>query len=386
MQILIVPDSFKGSLSAQRAAEAMCEGFARVFPDADYVLVPAADGGEGTVQAVTAGANGRLCRVKVSDPLGREIEAEYGLLPDGTAVMEMAQASGLPLLSENERNPALTSTYGTGEMIRAALDAGCRRILIGIGGSATNDGGAGMAAALGVRFLDGDGRTLPPGGAALAALERIDISGLDERLAECEILTACDVTNPLCGENGASCVFGPQKGASPDVVRELDRALMRYSEKLTECFGKDFADIPGAGAAGGLGAGLMAFVGAVLRPGTDIVFEVLDLETKLAQADLVVTGEGRIDASSACGKLLSGLGAMALRYGKPVIALTGMIGAGADALYGRGIRAFVPLCDRPMSPEESMSEAETHMKDAAERAARLIRIGRQLGGNEYEAI
>lgn len=381
MHILIVPDSFKGSLSSIEAAQCIDTGFRRVFSGCTSGLLPVADGGEGTVEALVAGAGGQIVTATVSDPLGRPVEAQFGLLEDGWAVIEMAQASGLPLLAPQERNPGRTSTYGTGQLIRAALDRGCRHMLIGIGGSATNDGGAGMAAALGVRFLDSGSALLPPGGLALADLAQIDLTQLDPRIRDTEFVVASDVTNPLCGSNGASAVYGPQKGASPQQVVALDEALAHYATLLATTCGLDVANLPGAGAAGGLGAGLMAFCSARLRPGIDVIFERLGLEAQIARADLILTGEGRVDATSANGKLLSGVGRLALRHRKPVIALTGSAGEGSQTLEALGIRAVVPIADGPISLEQSLADASRLITDAAERTARLLRIGAELSGH-----
>lgn len=381
MHILIVPDSFKGSLSSIEAAQCIDTGFRRVFSGCTSGLLPVADGGEGTVEALVAGAGGQIVTATVSDPLGRPVEAQFGLLEDGWAVIEMAQASGLPLLAPQERNPGRTSTYGTGQLIRAALDRGCRHMLIGIGGSATNDGGAGMAAALGVRFLDSGSALLPPGGLALADLAQIDLTQLDPRIRDTEFVVASDVTNPLCGSNGASAVYGPQKGASPQQVAALDEALAHYATLLATTCGLDVANLPGAGAAGGLGAGLMAFCSARLRPGIDVIFERLGLEAQIARADLILTGEGRVDATSANGKLLSGVGRLALRHRKPVIALTGSAGEGSQTLEALGIRAVVPIADGPISLEQSLADASRLITDAAERTARLLCIGAELSGH-----
>ena len=381
MHILIVPDSFKGSLSSIEAAQCIDTGFRRVFSGCTSGLLPVADGGEGTVEALVAGAGGQIVTATVSDPLGRPVEAQFGLLEDGWAVIEMAQASGLPLLAPQERNPGRTSTYGTGQLIRAALDRGCRHMLIGIGGSATNDGGAGMATALGVRFLDSGGALLPLGGLALADLAQIDLTQLDPRIRDTEFVVASDVTNPLCGPSGASAVYGPQKGASPQQVAALDEALAHYATLLATTCGLDVANLPGAGAAGGLGAGLMAFCSARLWPGIDVIFERLGLEAQIARADLILTGEGRVDATSANGKLLSGVGRLALRHRKPVIALTGSAGEGSQTLEALGIRAVVPIADGPISLEQSLADASRLITDAAERTARLLRIGAELSGH-----
>lgn len=346
-----------------------------VWPDCETHILPVADGGEGTVEALVAGTGGAYQKCVVSDPLGRPVEATFGLLADNTAVIEMAQASGLPLLHPAERDPTVTSTYGTGEMIVRALDMGCRRIILGIGGSATNDGGAGMATALGVRLLDKNGRRLPAGGAALIDLDSIDVSAIDPRVRETEFLIASDVENPLCGKDGASAVYGPQKGASIEMVAQLDAALCHYGEKLKALFGCDFASMAGSGAAGGLGAGLMAFCGGIMQPGVEIVFHMLEIERYVAQADLVVTGEGRVDATSANGKLLSGIGRLAMRHGKPVVAITGCVGAGWESLLDRGIAAVVPIADGPITLEQSLAQAPRLITQTATRTARLIQTG-----------
>lgn len=384
MRVLIVPDSFKGSTTSLETARFIRSGVESVLPGCEFRILPVADGGEGTMEALVAAEGGSRQICTVQGPLGRPVEAAFGLLPDGWAVIEMAQASGLPLLSPQERDPSIASTYGTGELIASALDLGCRRILLGIGGSATNDGGAGMAAALGVRFLDEAGRELPPGGAALERLAAIDCSGLDPRLRETEVLVASDVTNPLCGPQGASLVYGPQKGADEAMAARLDTALARYGTMLKQTFGRDFASLPGAGAAGGLGAGLMAFCHAELRPGIDIIFDRLGLEAEIAGADLIFTGEGRVDATSANGKLLSGVGRLALKYNKPVIALAGGIGPGGDGLLSKGISAVVPIADGPLTLEESLSQAPRLIAAAAARAARLIGVGRSLTSSMKE--
>lgn len=375
MRILIAPDAFKGSLSSLETAKCIQDGMTAVWPDCETHILPVADGGEGTVGALVAGTGGCYQKCVVSDPLGRPVEAMFGLLPDNTAVIEMAQASGLPLLHPAERNPRITSTYGTGEMIVQALDMGCRRILLGIGGSATNDGGAGMASALGVRLLDKTGRTLPSGGAALIELDSIDISTIDPRVRETEFLIASDVENPLCGENGASVVYGPQKGATPAMVAQLDAALCHYGAKLKALFGCDFASMAGAGAAGGLGAGLMAFCGGTMQSGVEVVFRMLNIESHVAQADLVITGEGRVDSTSASGKLLSGIGRLAMRHAKPAIAITGCVGAGWERLLDMGITALVPIADGPITLEQSLAQAPRLITQAATRTARLIQTG-----------
>lgn len=378
MHILIVPDSFKGSLSSTQVGERIRDGLRSVLPQASFRLLPVADGGEGTVEAVSAAAGGTAYSVQVAGPMGNPVSAQYVVLPDGTAVLEMAQASGLPLVPLPLRDPGRATTRGTGELISAALDQGCSRILIGIGGSATNDGGAGMARALGARFLDRNGQELAEGGGALEGLDRIDLSGLDPRLARAEFLVASDVTAPLCGPQGASLVFSPQKGASPQQAARLDRCLAHYGQVLEATFHRPLVNLPGAGAAGGLGAGLMAFCNAQLQPGIDIIFDLLHLEQEAAQADLIVTGEGRIDATSATGKLLSGVGRLARQYQKPAIAFAGAVALADADLQAIGLQAAIPICDGPMALEDSLSQASALTFQAAQRTARLIRLGSSL--------
>lgn len=377
MRIVIAPDSFKGSLTAREAAEAMAEGARRVYPEAEIVLVPMADGGEGTVRALLDATGGSERRTVVRDPLGRPVQAVFGLLGDGrTAVLEMASASGLPLLAATERNPLITSTYGTGQLILAALDAGARRVLLGIGGSATNDGGAGMAQALGYRLLDAEERDLPPGGAALAGLARIDAERVDPRLRETEFVAACDVANPLLGPEGASAVYGPQKGATPEMVALLDAALARFARVVEETLGLSVADLPGAGAAGGLGAGLVAFCRARLQRGVDMVGEAVGLRARLAGADLVLTGEGRLDGQTVRGKTPHGVAAAAKECGLPVLAVAGGLGPGYRAVFAAGIDAATSIVPGPMELAEAMAHAPSLVADAAERILLAFRAGR----------
>lgn len=378
MHILIASDSFKGCLSSLEVAQCIQTGIARILPDAQITTLPVADGGEGTMDAVVAALGGRYRSLQVMGPMGQPVDAKYGLLPDGSAVIEMAQASGLPLVPLDQRNPYVATTYGTGQLIADAMEQGCRRILIGIGGSATNDGGSGMASALGVRFLDTKGEPLSPGGAALKYLETIDITNLDPRLSETEILVASDVTNPLCGPSGASVVYGPQKGCDAAMVETLDHALAHYGIKVEETFGRDFSKLPGAGAAGGLGAGLMAFCHGELHPGVDIVFSLLHMEKRVQQADLIITGEGRIDATSVNGKLISGIAALTSKYNKPLIAFTGSQGPGFESVYNIGVQAIIPIPDAPLSLESSLFEASKLITNAAERTARLLQLGEHL--------
>lgn len=380
MRIVVAPDSYKGSLSAVSVASAMARGILQVFPEAEVVQVPIADGGEGTVEALVTATGGTLRHNLVTGPLGAKHIAHWGVLGDGqTAVIEMATASGLPLLKPSERDPRITTTYGTGELIGAALDAGLRRIILGIGGSATNDGGAGMARALGVRFLSAAGTDLDlHGGAALHHLGEIDVSSLDPRLLQCEIIVACDVDNPLCGDQGASAVFGPQKGATPEVVAELDSALRHYAEHARRATGRDVANEPGAGAAGGLGAGMLFFTPAKLRPGVDIVLDAVDFPTLLSGTDFVITGEGRTDFQTAFGKAPVGVARVAKQLGLPVFCLSGSLGQGADDVLTQGIDVTLSICDRPLTLETCMSEAEELIVAAATRLCRIIKAAQKL--------
>jgi len=343
MRVIVAPQEFKGTLTAHEAAEAMAEGVKRALPNATVEAIPLSDGGPELVDVMLASTSGRRLQAWVQDPLGRPIDAAWGLLDDGTAVIESAAAAGLVLLREDERNPAVTSTCGVGQLILAALDTGCTRIIVGLGGSATNDGGAGMATALGVRFLDAGGRELPPGGAALARLERIDLSRLDPRLHDLPVVAATDVTNPLCGPEGASLVYGPQKGASPELARLLDEALLRYAEVVERDVGVSVLDRPGAGAAGGLGAGLMAFAGAEVRPGFDIIAEAIGLREQLVGADLLITGEGRLDGQTHYGKAVMGVAKMARECLVPVLVVPGALAPGWEALlaYADGVEPIV---------------------------------------------
>ncbi len=353
----------------------MDKGIKRIVADAEIIMVPMADGGEGTVEALTYGSHGQIMATEVTGPLGDKTTAKWGILGDGvSAVVEMAAASGIILVPVERLNPLVTTTYGTGELIRAALHAGCRKLIIGIGGSATNDGGAGMAQALGVKFLDEKGKELPWGGAALAKLNRIDISGLDSRLAECEVITACDVTNPLCGEQGASRIYGPQKGATEKMCQQLDEALANYAGVIKRDLGIDLMEIPGAGAAGGLGAGLIAFLGAKLMSGIEMVSEVVRLTDHLKEASLVFTGEGKLDGSTLFGKAVAGVAAKAKALNIPVVALAGAVDGDSQEFSRHGINAALSVTPGPISLKESMANAEKLIADAAERALRLILI------------
>lgn len=382
MRIVIAPDSFKGSLSATAVAEALADGIAAVWPDADIVQQPVADGGEGTVDALVTATAGRFIVTEVTGPLGEPVLARWGILGDGTtAVIEVAAASGIVLVPPKQRNPLHTTSRGTGELMRAALDAGCERIIVGLGGSATNDGGAGLAQALGARLLDEAGDDLPPGGAALARLAHVDVDGLDRRLAGVEVIAATDVTNPLLGPTGASAVFGPQKGASPDDVQLLEAALTRYADILAQQVGRgDVRDAPGAGAAGGIGAGMLAFCGATLRSGADVVLEAVGLEELVRKADLVITGEGKLDGQTAYGKAPLAVARVAKRYDKPVIVVAGMLGAGVEKLYDMGIDAAVSIAPGPIHIQASRKHAPRLLRETGARIARLLQIGASMTG------
>ncbi|WP_258360095.1 glycerate kinase [Moorella sulfitireducens] len=375
-RIVIAPDSFKESLDAPAVAAAIAEGIKRVFPQVETITVPMADGGEGLTTTLVAATGGRIITTTVTGPLAQPVQAAWGILGDGaTAVVEMAQASGLPLVPREKRNPLFTTTYGTGELIRRALDAGCRRLIVGIGGSATNDGGAGMAQALGVKLLDARGDDIRPGAAGLEALARIDTGSLDPRVKETEILVACDVDNPLCGPRGASAVYGPQKGATPEMVPRLDAALARLADIIERDLGKDVRELPGAGAAGGLGAGLVAFLDATLRRGIELVMEAVNLDGILAAgADLVITGEGEINHQTAFGKVPAGVARVAGKYGIPVVALVGSIGDGANTVYEHGIKGFMSIVPRPVPLAYCLENAAALLTDAAERLLRLMAV------------
>ena len=376
MKIVISPQTFKGAVSALDAALAIERGVLAAFPGAQTVLVPVADGGDGTLDALVDSTGGVMFRSTVTGPLGRRLETSWGVMGDGrTAVVEMARASGLALVPPRRRDPRITTTEGTGQIIKEALDRGFTRIIVGLGGSATNDGGAGMATALGARFLDADGRSIPIGGAALARLSRIDASKLHPGLTDATIIGATDVTNPLCGPSGASAVYGPQKGASPKVVAVLDAALDTFAGVLRRDLGQDVAECPGAGAAGGLGAGLMAFAGAELRSGIDMVCDVLGFDAHLEGADLVVTGEGRADHSTIFDKAPVGVARRALACGVPTILLAGSLGPGHEELYQHGIAGLVCIADRPMSFQQSLQRTEELLEGAAQRTMRLMGAG-----------
>ena len=384
IKVLIAPQVFKGTLSAVAAAQAIDRGVRAALPEAETVLVPVADGGDGTLDALVEGSGGRVFLTVVTGPLGQPLEARWGVMGDGqTAVIEMALASGLALVPPQQRNPSIATTRGTGEIIGEALDRGFSRIVVGLGGSATNDGGVGMASALGARFLDAEDQTLPDGGAALARLAKVDVSELNPKLAQTSIIGATDVTNPLCGPTGASAVYGPQKGASPEMLAELEAALVNYDRVLRRDLGKDVGERPGAGAAGGLGVGLMAFAGAELLSGIDMVCEVVNFDAHLQGADLVITGEGRADHSTIFNKAPVGVARRALAQGVPTLLLAGALGPGHQELYQHGIAAVVCIADGPMSFRQSLGRTPELLEAAAERSMRLMDVGVTLGAGVH---
>jgi glycerate kinase len=379
MKIVIAPDSYKESLSALDVACAIEAGFREIYPDAEYVKIPVADGGEGTVEAMVAATQGRVIPVKVTGPLGEPVAGFYGVSGDEQcAFIEMAAASGLELLSPAQRNPLKTTSWGTGELIRHALDLGVRRIIIGLGGSATNDGGAGMVQALGAKLLTDEHQHIGQGGAELAALMKIDISELDSRLADCQIDVACDVTNPLTGEEGASAVFGPQKGATPEMVTNLDHALAHYAACIKQDLGIDVLSLEGGGAAGGMGAALFAFCGAKLRPGIDIVTEALHLDTLVADANLVITGEGRMDSQTIHGKVPVGVARVAKRYHIPVIGIAGSLTADVGVVHQHGIDAVFSVLYRVCSLDDALAHAGENVRMAARNIAAVMRLGQKM--------
>ncbi|MCM2320535.1 MAG: glycerate kinase [Pseudomonas sp.] len=377
MKIVIAPDSFKESLSAAEVAAAIATGLREVWPQAELLCRPMADGGEGTVVALIAATGGEYRECVVRGPLGEPVAATWGwIAASRSAVIEMAAASGLQLVPADSRDVLRACTFGTGELIRAALDAGAERIVLGFGGSATNDAGSGMLRALGVRFEDAEGRLLQTGGAALAQLARIDLSGLDPRLQAVDFEVACDVDNPLCGPRGASQVFGPQKGATPEQVRQLDAALAHFADVCAHSLGRDGRDLPGSGAAGGIGFAARTFLAATFRPGIELVAEVSGLEQAVVGADLVITGEGRIDLQTLHGKTPMGVASIAKRHGVPVVALAGMLGEGYQHLYGHGIDAAFSLAPGPISLADALADAPHLLRQRAVDIARLWQLAK----------
>ena len=379
MRLVLAPDSFKGALGATQACAAMAEGIRRVVPEAEIRAIPLADGGEGTIEALVAATGGWIQSVEVTGPLPAEralVEAQLGWLGEGRAVLEMASASGLPLVSPDQRNPLHTTSFGTGELIAAALEAGAHHLILGIGGSATNDLGAGMAQALGVRFLRGDGEAIvePLCGKRLPEVASIDLSGLHPALATCRLEVACDVDNPLLGPHGATAVYGPQKGSTPAMAAELEASLAHLIALLETATGRQVRERPGAGAAGGMGAMLLALTAAELRPGIALVLEASGFAAALDGADLVLTGEGRVDAQTAHGKTIHGVARAAAAAGVPVVVIAGEIGAGAGALHEVGVQAMFSLVSGPMDLTSAMKRTGDLLASATEQVFRLLRI------------
>ncbi len=377
MKIVAAPNAFKGSLSTTAAARAMAEGIAQVLPEAEVVMVPVADGGDGLVDVAVEALQGERRRLEVTGPRSQPVAADFCFVQaKDLAAVEMALASGLALLPDAMKDPTLTTTFGTGELIRAALDLGVKNIAVGIGGSATNDGGIGMAQALGARFLDKDGTELPGIGASLSAIADIDLSGLDPRIKTTRFEAVCDVDNPLFGTKGAAVVYGPQKGASPAQVEELDKGLRNLAVVIKQQLELDVAEMPGSGAAGGLGAGLHAFLGAELRKGIDLIFDLVGLPEKMAGADLVLTGEGQIDFQTVFGKAPGGVGIVAKAQGVPCFAIAGSVGDNLGDLHATGINAVFSLCTGPMTLEASMERGRENLARVTEQAVRAFLAGR----------
>ncbi|EMM3427434.1 glycerate kinase [Klebsiella aerogenes] len=376
MKIVIAPDSYKESLSALDVATAIETGFREIYPHAEYVKVPVADGGEGTVEAMVAATQGHIVQVSVTGPLGEPVNAFYGLSGDmRCAYIEMAAASGLESVPPTRRNPLQTTSWGTGELIRHALDAGVSQIIIGIGGSATNDGGAGMAQALGAKLLSAGQQQIAPGGGALETLARIDLSELDPRLADCRIDVACDVTNPLTGPQGASAVFGPQKGATAAMIERLDRGLQHFAQIIDRDLDIDVLNLEGGGAAGGMGAALYAFCGANLRPGIEIVTDALGLAELVADADLVITGEGRIDSQTIHGKVPVGVAKVAKRFNVPVIGIAGSLTADVGVVHQHGLDAVFSVLYSVCTLDEALANAAANVRMTARNVAAVLDMG-----------
>ncbi|MGG0848746.1 glycerate kinase family protein [Peribacillus simplex] len=373
--IVLAPDSFKESMTAKEACEAMERGIKKVNDKITCIHVPMADGGEGTIQSLVDATGGEFHSLNVIGPLGNEVEAHYGILRDGeTGVIEMASASGIQLVPLEKRNPLITTTYGTGQLIKACLDHGVKKLLIGIGGSATNDGGAGVVQALGGKLLDKEGKELRFGGSELGKLARINLTELDPRLKHVVVEIACDVTNPLCGESGASRIFGPQKGANPEMVEILESNLRKYANVIKEQLNKEVLDIPGAGAAGGLGAGLIVFLNGALKKGIDMVIEYTGLEEKIKVADMVWTGEGSIDFQTQYGKTPYGVATVAKKYNKRVIALAGRVSGDIDILYEKGIDSLFSILQGASSLEEALANGKENLEKTAESIIRFYEV------------
>lgn len=373
--ILIAPDAFKESLAANQVAYFLKKGIEKALPDSTFDVAPVTDGGEGFLKILTEGTGGTFKKFNVHDALMRPVKAEIGFSGDRqTAFIEMATASGLEMIPSESRNPLVTTTFGTGEMIKHAIETGCKKIVIGIGGSATNDGGAGMAKALGVKFLNKDGQELLPGGKQLSELCKIDLSEFEKNLPE--IVMACDVANPLTGPNGASAIYGPQKGATPEMVQQLDAALKHYAEIIRKQFNIDIENIPGAGAAGGLGGGSVAFAGAKLVSGFQLVSEILDLENRIAKADFVITAEGKLDAQTINGKAPFGVAQLAKKHNKSVIGVAGTLGNGYEKLYDSGFDLLISIINQPLPLAEAMQNAPELVENCG------FQIGKIIGLND----
>lgn len=375
MKFLFASDSFKGTLSSERVIELLTKAAKNVFPECEVLGVPIADGGEGTVEALISVAKGNKQIVQVHGPLMELTESYYGIIHEDTAVIEMAAASGLTMIPESRRNPLITTTYGTGELIKEVLDAGYRKIFIAIGGSATNDGGMGAMSALGIRFFDKDGNSLQGTGAELSKVADIDVSGLHPGVTQAEITVMCDVNNPLTGPEGATYTFGKQKGATPEILDEIEEGMKHYAEIMRDKFGVDANKIPGAGAAGGLGAALCIFLQAKMVSGIETVLDLIDFQSLLNGVDIVITGEGRIDWQSAYGKVPSGVGKRCKEKGVPVIAIAGGIGEGAEKIYDFGVESIVSTISGAMKIEEALERTEELYTSAAERLFRIIKVG-----------
>ncbi|MEW5974698.1 MAG: glycerate kinase [Acidobacteriota bacterium] len=373
IRILVAPNAFKESLTAMEAAQAISRGVLKVHPKAKIFRIPIADGGDGTLEAVVAGTSGSVRKARVLDPLGRKITAEYGLTGDGkTAIIEMSRASGLALVPPGRRNPMKTTSFGTGQLIRAALDAGVRNIILGIGGSATVDGGIGALQALGIRLLNGNGKPVAAGGEGLVALRGIDCRSMHSALRKAKLLVACDVDNPLIGPKGAAAVFGPQKGATAPMVRQLDKALARFGKLIERTFGRDVSRIPGTGAAGGIAGSFKGILGAELRPGSELIFDLLKVNQILPKVDLVITGEGRIDFQTPFGKGPGMLAKLASRHGLPVIGIAGSVADQIENLYQEGFSAIFSIVKGPMELRDAMQEAASLMEFTAEQVTRML--------------
>lgn len=378
MRFLFASDSFKGTLSSEQIIHLLNESANKIFPGCETLGVPIADGGEGTVDAVIAVTKGEIREIPVHGPLMEETTATYGVFHGDSAIIEMAAASGLPMVPVEKRNPLNTTTYGTGELIKDALDAGYRKLSIAIGGSATNDGGLGAMRALGIRFLDAEGRELEGIGSDLEKVADIDVSGIHPAVAEAEITVMCDVNNPLTGPDGATYTFGKQKGGTPEILDRMEAGMKQYAKVIKEKLGKDVDQIAGAGAAGGLGAALCVFLHANLKSGIETVLDLIDFDTLLAGTDLVITGEGRIDWQSAFGKVPSGIGMRCKNHGVPAVAIVGGMGTGAEKIYEFGVESIIPTINGAMDIKEALDRAEELYANAADRLFRMIKVGMDM--------